>query len=99
MQNINLPLERDRATAFGGKPIAFTLTDSRKSYLLDPAAERPRVQPASGSAPGAALAVQGPDEEIVRFLSGRHFLPGTQSNLNVSSGRPQDLAALRRAFR
>jgi len=43
--------------------------------------------------------VSGPDEEIVRFVSGRGFLPGAPMRLKVKRGSAGDLANLRRAFR
>lgn len=95
---INLPLDRDRAAALQAKPIVFRLNDSAGRYSLDPTVERPRVQAVSGDG-DAPLVIAGPDEAIVRFLSGRHFLPGTPSDLRVIKGSAQDVAALRRAFR
>jgi hypothetical protein len=43
--------------------------------------------------------VEGPDEEVVRFVSGRHFVPGSRPKLRAATGTAQDLANLRRAFR
>src|SRR5205807_576947 len=60
-------------------------------------AKRPRVAP--GATDGAPLVVSGPDEEIVRFVSGRGFVPGAPMRLEVKRGSTQDLANLRRAFR
>ena len=54
---------------------------------------------APGAAAEASLAIEGPDEEMVRFLSGRGYVPGAQSALRVTDGTSNDLAALRRAFR
>ena len=100
LQYINLPLDKDRGAALSVKPIRFELRTSNKAYTLDPAAERPRVQPASSSSDGnAPLTIEGPDEEILRFVSGRHFIPGTRQELKVARGSSQDLAAVRRAFR
>jgi uncharacterized protein (TIGR03083 family) len=98
-QYINLPLDKDRAAALTAKPIRFELQTSKKIYTLDPAAERPRVQPASSSEADAPLVIEAPDEELIRFLSGRHFIPGTTSHLKVTRGSAQDLAGVRRAFR
>jgi uncharacterized protein (TIGR03083 family) len=91
-----LPLDKERAGALRTKPIAFELTDSGARYVLDPSAERPRLTVGGGDAP---VLVRGPDEEIVRFVSGRGFLPGAQSRLELKHGSAQDLADLRRAFR
>jgi uncharacterized protein (TIGR03083 family) len=87
-----LPLDRERGSALQTKPIAFELTDSGARYTLDPTAERPRLTAGAGDAP---MVVSGPDEEVVRFVAGRHFLPGARSGLRST----QDLSALRRAFR
>ena len=93
---MNLPLDRERASALSAiSPVGFHLTDSGARYTLDLTAERPRVAPGGDG----TLAIEGPDEEVVRFVSGRHFVPGTRSNLKVSKGSTQDLANLRRAFR
>ncbi len=99
LQNINLPVDRERASALAGlNPVAFHLTDSGGWYTLDVTAERPRV--ARAESEGAApLVIEGPDEEIVRFVSGRHFVPGARPKLKVSQGSAEDLAKLRRAFR
>jgi len=35
----------------------------------------------------------------MRFVAGRHFVPGTQPRLKAAKGTPQDLSNLRRAFR
>jgi uncharacterized protein (TIGR03083 family) len=95
---INLPFDRDRGAALATHPIAFRLADSGRTYTLDPTAERPRVAQAvdAGDAP---LVIAGPDEEVIRFVSGRHFVPGSRPGLEVVRGTAQDLAALRRAFR
>jgi uncharacterized protein (TIGR03083 family) len=90
-------LDRERAAALSTKPIGFRLADSGAEYTLDPSADRPRLQHgASGDAP---LVIEGPDEEIVRFVAGRHFVPGTRPHLEATRGTAQDLANLRRAFR
>jgi uncharacterized protein (TIGR03083 family) len=97
LDQIFLPLDNDRAAALAARPIAFKLTGSGTSYTLDPAAERPRLQ--AGASSDAAVLIEGPDEEVVRFVSGRHFIPGARPELRVARGSAQDLAALRRAFR
>jgi uncharacterized protein (TIGR03083 family) len=90
-------LDKERGAALSTKPIVFKLTDSGAEYTLDPSAERPRLQP--GASADAPLVIEGPDEEIVRFVGGRHFVPGTLPKLKAARGTPQDLANLRRAFR
>jgi uncharacterized protein (TIGR03083 family) len=97
MQHINLPLDKERGAALSQKPVVFRLLDSGAAYTLDPTTERPRLQP--GETSDAPLVVEGPDEEVVRFLSGRHYVPGATPRLKVVTGSPQDLANLRRAFR
>jgi uncharacterized protein (TIGR03083 family) len=96
---INLPLDKERAAALTSlNPVIFKLKDSGRTYSLDVTAERPRVQAADASAE-APLVIEAPDEEIIRFVSGRHFVPGADSALNASNGSAEDLARLRRAFR
>jgi hypothetical protein len=95
---INLPFDKERGAALATRPVAFELPDAGRTYTLDPTAERPRVAQAA-DAGDAPLVITGPDEEIIRFVSGRHFVPGTRPRLEVTRGTPQDLAALRRAFR
>jgi uncharacterized protein (TIGR03083 family) len=95
LQLMNLPLDKERAAT---SPAAFHLTDSGAWYTLDVTAERPRLARAE-SAGEAPLAIEGPDEEVIRFVAGRHFVPGARPELRVSKGSPQDLANLRRAFR
>jgi uncharacterized protein (TIGR03083 family) len=95
---INLPFDKERGAALSTQPIAFQMEDSALTYTLDPTAERPRVAQAT-DAGAAPLVITGPDEEIIRFVSGRHFIPGSRPRLEVARGTPQELAALRRAFR
>jgi uncharacterized protein (TIGR03083 family) len=97
MQYINLPLDKERGAALVQKPVVFRLLDSGTAFTLDPAAERPRVQP--GATADAPLVVEAPDEELLRFLGGRHFVPGATPELKVVTGSAQDLANLRRALR
>jgi uncharacterized protein (TIGR03083 family) len=95
---INLPFDKERGAALATRPIAFQLADSGRTYTLDPTAERPRVAQAT-DAGDAPLVIQGPDEEVIRFVSGRHYVPGSRPSLGVARGTAQELAALRRAFR
>jgi len=90
-------LDKERGAALSTQPVVFKLTDSGAEYTLDPSAERPRL--AQGATADAPLVVEGPDEEVMRFVGGRHFVPGTQPKLKASKGSAQDLANLRRAFR
>jgi uncharacterized protein (TIGR03083 family) len=91
------PLDKERANALTAKPVVFKLAESGFAYTLDPSADRPRLQP--GATADAPLVIEGPDEEVIRFVGGRHFLPGSQPRLQVSQGTAQDLNTLRRAFR
>jgi uncharacterized protein (TIGR03083 family) len=97
LQYVSLPLDRERAAALTTRPIAFELADSGIRYVLDPSAERPRLATVNGG--DAPLVVTGPDEEVVRFISGRGFLPGSRMSLELKRGSAQDLANLRRGFR
>jgi uncharacterized protein (TIGR03083 family) len=92
LQYVTPPIDKERGASLATKPIVFELTDSGARYTLDPAAERPRLTRGGGDAP---MVVSGPDEEVVRFVAGRHFLPGAPNGLRST----QDLADLRRAFR
>lgn len=93
-----VPLDKDRAAALTTTSVAFKLIDSGATYILDPGAERPRAQHAASTA-NAALVIEGPDEEVIRFLAGRHVVPGTQPKLKVARGSAQDLANFKRALR
>ncbi|MCA1647346.1 MAG: maleylpyruvate isomerase N-terminal domain-containing protein [Chloroflexi bacterium] len=100
LQNAFLALDKDRAVALTTNPIGFKLTNSGATYTLDLSADRPRVQPsATADYEAAPLAVEGPDEEAIRFTAGRQIVPGCHPELKVTRGTPQELAALRRAFR
>lgn len=98
LQFVNLPFDKERGAPLSTNPIAFQLGDSGRTYTLDPTAERPRVAQAS-DAGDAPLVIAGPDEEVIRLVSGRHFVPGARPRLEVTRGTPQELAAVRRAFR
>ena len=99
LQLINLPVDRERANGLAAlSPVVFQLTGSGTRYMLDLTAERPRVAPVE-TAGDPPLVVEGPDEEVVRFVSGRHFVPGARPKLKATRGSAQDLANLRRAFR
>ena len=97
LQNVGAYLDKERGAALSAKPIVFRLSDSGIEYTLDPGAERPRLQ--QGGSADAPLVIEAPDEEIMRFVAGRYFVPGTQPRLKATKGTPQDLANLRRAFR
>ena len=73
LHQILLPMHKQRASQLEPKPIAFELSVSGKRYVLDPTMERPRL--AQETRTDAPLVVSGPDEEIVRFVSGRGLLP------------------------
>jgi uncharacterized protein (TIGR03083 family) len=90
---VGVMLDVHRAPDFG---VGFRMTHDPHTYFLDPAAERPRLQPGLKD---ARLLVEGPAEEVLRLISGRHFLPGTRPALRAASGTAEDLSSLRRAFR
>jgi uncharacterized protein (TIGR03083 family) len=96
MHMLNLPIDKQRAQELASTGVQFTLSGSGHSYTLDVSGERPRLQPGGD---GAGLVVEAPDEEMCRFLSGRHFVPGSRTELRAASGSSEDLAKLRRAFR
>jgi uncharacterized protein (TIGR03083 family) len=97
LQHVGVFIDKERAAALTTKPIVFSLADSGFDYTLDPGAERPRLQ--QGASSEAPRVVEGPDEEVMRFVAGRHFVPGTRPELKAIKGTTQDLANLRRAFR
>jgi uncharacterized protein (TIGR03083 family) len=94
---VSMWLDKDRAGALTAKPVVFKLSDSGIAYTLDPSADRPRLQ--QGDTAAAPLVLEGPDEEIIRFVGGRHFVPGSQPHIKVTQGTAQDLNNLRRALR
>jgi uncharacterized protein (TIGR03083 family) len=97
LHTLNLPVDRSRAADFAERPVEVKLNDPSASYLLDLSGDRPRLR--SGSNIDAALVVEGPAEEMCRFVAGRHFVPGSKPRLRVAAGSKDDLAKLRRAFR
>jgi uncharacterized protein (TIGR03083 family) len=97
MHTLNLPIDPQRAGDFRDKGVQFNLDGTSHSYLLDMSGDRPRLQP--GSDAGASLVAEGPAEEVIRLLSGRHFVPGSSPRLEAAKGAKEDLAKLKRAFR
>jgi len=97
LQTLNLPIDKGRAAEFADKRVQFNLRGASQSYLLDLLGDRPRLQP--GQDVAAALVIEAPAEEMLRLVSGRHFLPGSRPELQVVNGSPDDLAKLKRAFR
>jgi uncharacterized protein (TIGR03083 family) len=97
LQYLNLPIDGQRAAALAFPAARLVLTDAPVEYAIDLKAERPRLQPGTNS--DAPLVVEGPAEEIIRLVSGRHFVPGDQPRLTATTGQAQDVAALKRAFR
>lgn len=93
---LNLPIDKQRAQELGDSGVQFKLSTGGHTYTLDLSGERPRLQERGD---GAGLVVEGPDEEMCRFLSGRHFVPGSTIELRAAKGSNEDLAKLRRAFR
>jgi len=97
LHTLNLPIDRQRAAEFAEKTVEFRLRAPDASYQLDLSGDRPRLK--QGSNVEAALVVDGPAEEIIRFVSGRSFVPGAKPQIKASAGSKDDLAKLRRAFR
>ncbi|HLY64154.1 MAG TPA: maleylpyruvate isomerase family mycothiol-dependent enzyme [Chloroflexota bacterium] len=97
LDSLNLPIDKQRASELGDKQVQFNLAGTPHSYLVDMSGDRPRLQ--AGKDGNAALVVEGPAEEICRFVSGRHFVPGSKPELRLAAGSGEDLAKLRRAFR
>lgn len=97
MHTLNLPIDPQRAAPFREETVQFNLGGTPHSYLLDLSGERPRLQ--ASTDPAAALVVEGPAEEVIRLLSGRHFVPGVRSQLKLTKGPGDSLPKLKRAFR
>jgi len=97
LQYMGPPFDAQRARALEGLRAQFDLTDTGGTYWLDTSLERPRLAP--GASADAALVVEGPAEEVIRFVGGRQIVPGAEPGLRVTRGTPQDLANLRRALR
>jgi hypothetical protein len=97
LQFLNLPIDAQRASNLPFKSVQLHLADASFGYTMDLSAERPRLQHATDS--DAPLVIEGPAEEIVRLVSGRHFIAGSQPKIAASSGSAEDLAAFKRAFR
>jgi uncharacterized protein (TIGR03083 family) len=97
LQYMSLPIDAQRARGLEGLRVQFDLTDTGGTYWLDTSLERPRL--AQGAGADAALAIEGPAEEVIRFVAGRQVVPGAEPTLRATRGTPQDLANLRRALR
>jgi len=97
LQTQNLPIDPQRAADFAGNLVQFNLAGTPHSYVLDLAGDRPRLK--QGQATNAALVIEAPAEEIVRLISGRHFVPGSRPELKAAKDSAEDLAKLKRAFR
>jgi uncharacterized protein (TIGR03083 family) len=94
---LNFPIDRQRAADFVERPVEFKLGGTSYSYVLDLSGDRPGLK--SGSDANAALVVEAPAEEILRLISGRHFVPGSRPEIQAARGTADDLAKLKRAFR
>jgi uncharacterized protein (TIGR03083 family) len=94
LQYVSIPVDQQRAAALAEQRVELRVIDSRLVYALDLSGQRPRLVPGPASSP--TTVIEGPADELVRFVSGRHFVPGTTPLLRASSG---DLAAVKRAFR
>ncbi|MFI5266294.1 MAG: maleylpyruvate isomerase family mycothiol-dependent enzyme [Chloroflexota bacterium] len=96
MHTLNLPMDMHRAAAFRDVSVQFNLEGTPHTYLLDVSGDRPRLL--AGADDGAALVIEGPAEEVIRLLSGRHFVPGSSPRLKAAKGSSADLTKLKRAF-
>lgn len=96
LQNIFLPLDKQRAEGLKDMRPQFNLTGPNLSYSLDLGAERPRLSP--GEDANATLVLEAPAEELCRFAFGRHEVLGARPQLAIRRGSKDDLAKLRRAF-
>jgi len=92
----NLPVDKARADALGFG-VQFDLKAPNHSYTLDLSGQRPRLK--AGSDSNAALLLEAPAEEMVRFVQGRHFVPGSKPKLAVRKGSKDELAKVRAIFR
>jgi uncharacterized protein (TIGR03083 family) len=92
---LNVPIDKERAQPLVENGVQFKLAGTGATYTLE-LSDRPRL---NEGGTGAGLVVEGPAEEICRFVSGRHFVPGSKTELHAASGSSDDLAKLRRAFR
>jgi uncharacterized protein (TIGR03083 family) len=97
LQNMGATVDAGRAAEFKDKPAQIDVAGTSYSYTLDLSGERPRLQ--AGKAGGAAIVVEAPAEEIVRFVSGRQWVPGGKPQLKATKGSTDDLSKLKRAFR
>lgn len=94
LQYVSIPVDQQRAAALAQEQVEFRIFDSRIAYRLNLTGARPRLE--RGGTANASIIVEGPAEELVRLVSGRHFQPGTTPLVRAISG---DIAAVRRAFR
>jgi uncharacterized protein (TIGR03083 family) len=92
-QYVGVIMDVQRAPRFR---VGFRMTDAPDTYMLDPGAERPRLQRGLDE---CQLVIEGPAEEMLRLVAGRHFVPGSRPTLRAASGSVEDLTAVRRAFR
>ena len=97
LHTLTLPIDPQRAADFRESKVQFNLDGTAYNYVLDLSGDRPRLQ--AGTDAGAALVIEGPAEEVIRLISGRHFVPGSSPRLKAAKGSKDDLAKLKRAFR
>lgn len=96
LHTLNLPIDAQRAAPFREEQVQFNLEGTPHSYVLDLSSDRPRL--AAGQDSSAALVIEGPAEEVIRLISGRHFVPGSTPRLRAVKGSEEALAKLKRAF-
>ena len=87
----------DRARIAETPHVQFTMHGPDVTYHADVSGERPRL--VLGEDPEATVIVEGPAEEVVRFLAGRHAVLGVKPELHAAKGSRDDLTKVRRAFR
>lgn len=92
------PMRTDPAKLGGlqGKKVQFDLRQPERQIAIDFSGERPAMS--QGAVPGAEVRVAGPAEEVVRLLTGRHFVPGSRPQLTLEAGSSEDWNTLRHLF-
>jgi len=94
LQYASLPIDQQRAAVLAEERVELRVIDSRLVYALDLSGQRPRLVP--GPAQSPTVSIEGPAEELVRFVAGRHYVPGNMPLLRAVTG---DLTNVRRALR
>ena len=87
----------DRARISETPHVQFNMQGPNATCHVDASGERPRLAP--GEDAEATVVIEGPAEEVVRFLAGRHAVVGAKPTLRAAKGSRDDVAKVRRAFR